>query len=75
MRAKIAGLPTPARLMLGLFTVALLGFIGGTFLQNSPLVAYGFFGLAGLRFVLWLREVRIRLSSEDEDEDEGDEPG
>ncbi len=70
MRAKIAGLPTPARLLLGLGTVALLAFFGGTFLQSKPLVGYGFFALAGLRLLGWLFEVKARLAAHGEEEDE-----
>ena len=67
MRAKIAGLPTPARLMLGLMTVALLAFIGGSFLEDQRWVAYGCFAAAAFRLVVWLGEVRTQLRSSDEE--------
>lgn len=73
MRAKIAGLPTPARLMLGLMTVALLAFFGGSFLQSKPLIAYGFFFLAGLRLLGWLFEVKARLRTGREEAEEEEE--
>jgi hypothetical protein len=67
MRAKIAGLPTPARLMLGLMTVALLAFIGGSFLKSSPWVAYGCFAAAAFRLFVWLGEVRTWLRTPEEE--------
>ena len=68
MRAKIAGLPPVARLMLGLMTVGLLAFIGGSFLEGNRWVAYGCFAAAGFRLFVWVGEVRTQLRTPDEED-------
>ncbi len=57
MRAKIAGLPTGARLMLGLMTVGSFGFFGLVFKDSTPVLGWALIGFAALRAVVWVRQV------------------
>lgn len=62
MRAKIAGLPTAVRMMLGLMTVGIFLIVGLSMLENRPAVAWALVALATLRLVTWIRTL-VRLQA------------
>lgn len=54
-------------MMLGLATVGLFLFFGLTFLENNRMLAWGFFALATLRLVVWIRVLTRILANRSED--------
>ncbi len=68
MRGKIAGLPSGARLALGLATVAVFAFSGMTMKESSPVIGWVLLGLAGLRLWVWIGEARRLFGRAGEDD-------
>jgi len=58
-------MPRGLRLALGLATALILGFFGMLFLDSGDgkTLGYVFLGLAGLRLLLWFREVGRALTA------------
>ena len=74
MRATLAGLPRPARLMLGLFSAGAFLFCGRVLLEEKPVIGWILIGLGAIRLSAWLRQATAIARSRDETEDPEDEP-
>ena len=67
MMNPLSRMPWGLRVAFGVFVSGMFTFVGATFWESSPLVAYVFFGLATLRLVSAGRMAAWYLGADDEE--------